>query len=107
MNGLGEVLRERMGDEDLDVDQMADALAMSRATLYRKCEEAFGVTPKECLWTFRLLQAGHLLRETDGTVSEVAYACGFKTVPHFTRRFKERFGTTPAAYRRSDTSSGG
>jgi len=37
----------------------------------------------------------------DATVSEVAYACGFKTVPHFTRKFKARFGTTPAAYRGS------
>jgi CheY-like chemotaxis protein len=96
---LDTMLRERMDDEDLDVDRMADALAMSRATLYRKCDEAFGVSPKECLWTFRLRQAAHLLRRTDGTVSEVAYACGFKTVPHFTRRFRERFGSTPAAYR--------
>jgi AraC-like DNA-binding protein len=80
---------------------MADALAMSRATLYRKCDEAFGVSPKQCLWTFRLRQSEHLLRQTDGTVSEVAYACGFKTVPHFTRRFKTAYGATPAAYRRS------
>jgi signal transduction histidine kinase/DNA-binding response OmpR family regulator len=98
---LDAVLRDRMDDEDLDVDRMADALAMSRATLYRKCDDAFGMSPKECLWTFRLRQAAHLLNETDGTVSEIAYACGFKTVPHFTRRFRERFSSTPAAYRRS------
>jgi AraC-like DNA-binding protein len=79
---------------------MADALAMSRATLYRKADEALATTPKELLWTFRLKHAAQWLRETDGTVSEVAYASGFKTVPHFTRRFRERFGTTPAAYRR-------
>ena len=47
----------------------------------------------------RLRQAAHWLRETDGNVSEIAYACGFKTVPHFTRKFKEHFGTPPAAYR--------
>jgi len=64
--------------------------------------EILGVSPKELLWTFRLRQAAHWLRETDGTVSEIAYASGFKTVPHFTRRFKEHFGTTPAAYRRDE-----
>jgi CheY-like chemotaxis protein len=100
---LDVVLRQCMDDEDLDVDGMADGLAMSRATLYRKCDEAFGMSPKECLWTFRLRQAAHLLRETDGTVSEIAYTCGFKTVPHFTRRFREQFGRTPAAYRRHDS----
>jgi len=96
------VLRERMGDEDFDVDDMAEAMAMSRATLYRKAGEILGVSPKELLWTFRLRQVAHWLRETDGTVSEIAYASGFKTVPHFTRRFKEHFGTTPAAYRRDE-----
>ena len=98
---LDALLRERMEDEDLDVDRMADALAMSRATLYRKCDEAFAMSPKECLWTFRLQQAVHLLLVTDGTVSEIAYACGFRTVPHFTRRFREQFGRTPAAYRKT------
>jgi CheY-like chemotaxis protein len=96
------VLRERMADEDFDVDDMAEAMAMSRATLYRKADEILAASPKELLWTFRLRQAAHWLRETDGTVSEIAYASGFKTVPHFTRRFKEHFGTTPAAYRRDE-----
>lgn len=97
---LDAVLRERMGDEDFDVDAMASAMAMSRATLYRKADEALGMSPMEWLWKFRLTQAAHWLRETDGTVSEIAYGSGFKTVPHFTRRFKEQFGTTPAVYRR-------
>jgi signal transduction histidine kinase/DNA-binding response OmpR family regulator len=96
---LDAVLRERMGDEDLDVDDMAKALAMSRSTLYRQADDALGASPMELLWEFRLKHAAHWLEETDATVSEVAYACGFKTVPHFTRRFKARFGTTPAAYR--------
>lgn len=103
---LDVVLRERMGDEDFDIDQMADTLAMSRATLYRKADEALGMSPMEWLWKFRLEQAAHWLRETDGTVSEVAYASGFKTVPHFTRKFKAHFGMTPAAYRRRHHGAG-
>lgn len=96
---LEAVLRDRMGDEDFGIPEMGRALAMSRATLYRHVDEALGVSPMEVLWRYRLTQAAHWLRETDATVSEVAYACGFKTVPHFTRRFKKHFGTTPAAYR--------
>lgn len=96
---LEEVLAEHMADEDFGVAAMAKALAMSRATLYRKTQDTLGVAPMEILWRFRLRQAGHLLRQTDATVSEVAYACGFKTVPHFTRRFRDLFGRTPAAYR--------
>jgi len=53
----------------------------------------------DLLWSLRLEQAWHWLLETDATVSEVAYAAGFKSVPHFTRRFRERYGDTPAAFR--------
>ena len=98
---LGSVLREHVGDEEFDVDAMARALFMSRATLYRKVDEVMGTSPKEALWSYRLEQAAHWLRETDATVSEVAYGAGFKTVPHFTRRFRERFGSTPAAWRKT------
>ncbi len=98
---LDQVLRDHMAEEDFGIDALAKALAMSRATLYRKTEEALGASPMELLWRYRLALAARLLQDTDATVSEVAYACGFKTVPHFTRKFKEHFGTPPAAYRRT------
>jgi AraC family transcriptional regulator, positive regulator of tynA and feaB len=34
-----------------------------------------------------------------GAVSEIAYGLGFKSVSHFTRRFRERFGCTPSECR--------
>ncbi|MGD2070827.1 MAG: ATP-binding protein, partial [Gemmatimonadota bacterium] len=96
------VLGERLGDEEFDTEAMAGALSMSRASLYRKCGDAFDVSPAELIWRARLDRAAQLLRTTDGTVSVVAYACGFKTVPHFARRFRERFGNSPAAWRASE-----
>ncbi|MEQ9569448.1 MAG: response regulator, partial [Longimicrobiales bacterium] len=96
---LEATLREHMADEDFGVEAMARAMAVSRATLYRKTDEALGLPPMEILWRYRLTHAAYWLRETDATVSEVTYACGFKTVPHFTRRFSQMFETTPAAYR--------
>jgi len=96
---LDQVLRDHLADEDFGVEALARALAMSRATLYRKTEDAVGTSPMELLWRYRLALAARLLQETDANVSEVAYACGFKTVPHFTRKFREHFGRPPAAYR--------
>ncbi len=104
---LEEVLRERMSDEDFGVAEMGRALAMSRSTLYRHVDDTLGVSPMEVLWRYRLRQAAHWLRETDATVSEVAYTCGFKTVPHFTRRFKKRYDATPAVYREANAGGEG
>ncbi|MDX2056707.1 MAG: ATP-binding protein [Gemmatimonadales bacterium] len=98
---LHEVLAARVGDEDLDVDALAKALDMSRSTFYRRFQESFNRPPMELIWEFRLDQAAAWLKGTDATVAEVAYGVGFKSVPHFTRRFRERFDTTPAAYRRA------
>jgi DNA-binding response OmpR family regulator/anti-sigma regulatory factor (Ser/Thr protein kinase) len=93
------LLRERAADEEFGTTAMAKALAMSRSTLYRKVAESLDSSPAELLWSFRLEQAAQWLRETDARVTDVAYGCGFRTVPHFTRKFKERYGTTPAAWR--------
>lgn len=34
------------------------------------------------------------------TITEIAFACGFNSAAHFTRAFREHFGTTPTSYRR-------
>jgi AraC-like DNA-binding protein len=50
----------------------------------------------------RLERAAQLLRGDDGGVAEVAYAVGFRTVSHFTRRFRDHYGVTPSAWKRGD-----
>ena len=39
------------------------------------------------------------------TITEIAFACGFNSAAHFTRAFRERFGTTPTGFRREHTGS--
>jgi transcriptional regulator GlxA family with amidase domain len=47
----------------------------------------------------RLLRAAALIRETKLKLADVAAAVGFCDQAHFSRAFKARFGTTPAAFR--------
>jgi DNA-binding response OmpR family regulator len=94
-------MAEHVGDEAFSVDSLAAAVDMSRSTLYRRLEALTGKSPMEVLWDYRLQQAAQWLRETDANVSEIAYGVGFKSVPHFCARFRERFGLSPSAYRRT------
>ena len=96
-----EILAERIEDEDFDVDALANALYMSRSTLYRRAEQWLGGSPQEVITNFRLEQAARWLRETEAKVNEIAYGVGFKSVPHFSRKFRERFGATPTEYRQA------
>jgi transcriptional regulator GlxA family with amidase domain len=46
----------------------------------------------------RLKRASQLLEGHAGTVAEVAYRVGFKSVSHFSRRFNERYGVRPSEW---------
>ncbi|MEL6703890.1 MAG: ATP-binding protein [Bacteroidota bacterium] len=92
------VVAAHLTDEDFGVDALAKAVGMGRSTLYRRLSGVLEVSPMELIWHLRLERAADLLRTQIGTVSEVAYATGFKNVGHFCTRFKETYGQTPAAY---------
>jgi signal transduction histidine kinase/DNA-binding response OmpR family regulator/ligand-binding sensor domain-containing protein len=96
---LYDAFAARVGQDDVHVDMLAKDLVMSRRTLYRHTETALGKSPMDALRDYRLDQSAQWLRETDAYVSEVAYGVGFKSVPHFCARFRDRFGVTPSAYR--------
>ena len=47
----------------------------------------------------RLERAAQLLESGAGSVAEVAYAVGFKSVAHFSNAFNELHGVRPSAWR--------
>jgi signal transduction histidine kinase/ligand-binding sensor domain-containing protein/DNA-binding response OmpR family regulator len=91
-------VEERLGDSDLTVEGLAEALACDRSYLLRKLRALNGETPSGLIRSFRLQRAEQLLRARAGAVSEVAYAVGFKSVAHFSNAFQERYGERPSAF---------
>ncbi|MEM8557041.1 MAG: ATP-binding protein [Bacteroidota bacterium] len=92
------VIAARLSEDDLSVATLAAALGLGRTTLYSRFADTFGQSPMDVVWSMRLEQATALLRRSEGTVSEVAYGVGFKSVAHFCNRFRDTYGTTPAQY---------
>jgi AraC-like DNA-binding protein/quercetin dioxygenase-like cupin family protein len=48
----------------------------------------------------RVSHASRMLRESEHTVAEIAFACGFNNLSNFNRRFRQFRGTSPTLYRR-------
>jgi AraC-like DNA-binding protein len=94
-----DVLRDHAPNEEFTVEQFADAMNLSRMHLYRRLQDILGKSPAELLMDYRLERAAELLEARTGTVSEIAYGVGFKSLSHFTKRFRQRFGCTPSEYR--------
>lgn len=67
--------------------------------LVRTYRRAFSITPAQHLASMRIDRACRMLSE-GAAPSAVAAATGFCDQAHLTRTFKQRIGTTPAAYRR-------
>jgi AraC-like DNA-binding protein len=94
-------IRERCHESDLDPAAVAAALGLSRRYVHRLFAAA-GTTFTRELYACRLDRAQRLLRDKrfDGLgIAEIAWNCGFSEPSHFTRRFRERFGLPPSAYR--------
>lgn len=95
---LSAFLESRYSDSSLGIEDMSDALRLSKVQLYRKSKALFGMTPVDIIRSFRLSQSVKILKENRLTISEVAYECGFSSPSYFTRCFKEKFGVSPKEY---------
>lgn len=94
------VLRERLGQPEFTVSDMADAMNTDRTTLFRRTRQLLGAAPSELLRYSRLAVGARLLvSDRVSTVADVAYTVGFNSVSHFCHCFHQRFATTPATYR--------
>jgi signal transduction histidine kinase/DNA-binding response OmpR family regulator len=83
---------------ELSVEELSSELSMSRVHLYKKILSITGKTPVEFIRIIRLKRAAQYLRESQQTVSEIAYQTGFSNPKFFRKYFKEEFGILPSEY---------
>ena len=88
-------------DECTSVDDLAHRAYMSRRQFTRQFRAEVGASPWQWLIGQRLVQARHLLEETDEPIEAISRRCGFPTALAFRTTFKQSFGTSPSDYRRS------
>lgn len=98
LDRVRDVVTARLAEEEFNVQALADALNTARSHLYRRLHELTGQSPLEFLRNARLERAAELLRAAEGSVGEVAYGVGFKSVSHFCRAFREKYGVTPSTW---------
>ena len=92
---LRKIIQDNLSDNEFNVERIGDEIGFSRVQLYRKVKALTGYSPVEMLRKARLTRARHLLRTTEKTVSEVAYAVGFSTPSYFSKCYKDEFGESP------------
>jgi len=91
-------IEDNLTDTNLNVDQLADCVALSKVQTYRKVKAITGLSIVEFVRTVRLKKAVKLVLEKRLSYTEIAYETGFSSPSYFTRCFHDHFGKTPSEF---------
>jgi transcriptional regulator GlxA family with amidase domain len=86
-------------DQEWPVARLARVSGVSEAHFARSFREAFGVPPHRYLLTRRLERAKALLRDTELSVTEIAFQIGWQSLGSFGRTFQDVIGESPVRLR--------
>lgn len=91
-----EVITLHLEDEQFSVMELSAQMGMSRSQLHRKLSALTDFSANQIIRNMRLEQAKQLLEQKAGTISEIAYRCGFSSPAYFAKCFKDQFGLSPS-----------
>lgn len=97
---LPEVVREHILS-GINLQELAALCGMSLSLFKNEFRKNFNTSPHKWLNEQRLAHARLQLITSQRSIAEIARECRFNNSSHFIKLFKERFGITPALYRRS------
>jgi signal transduction histidine kinase/DNA-binding response OmpR family regulator len=102
---LKKAVEKNIGNELFGVEDLGEALAMSRSQLHRKLKALTGQSATTFIRNYRLHRAADLLKQGAGNVTEIAYQVGFNSQTYFSSSFQELFGYSPTEYKHQTMST--
>lgn len=90
------IIEANLTESGFDVDDLAEEMAVSRSTIYRRARSNNAPSPAALVREVRMSTAHGLLEAGEGTVTEVAYAVGYESLSSFSDQFRSHFGYPPS-----------
>ncbi len=78
---------------------LAEESELTSQKLIRLTKKLYGITPTQLIAKIRIAAACQQLEETDKSIADIAFSCGFTDHSAFTRAFKSSTSVTPSVYR--------
>jgi len=98
LDKIHEVIEENIDNSDFNIDTIADNIGLSRSAFFKKLKSLTGLAPVDTIKEIRLTKSIELLKNTDMTISEVAFAVGFKESGYYGKCFRKKYDQTPTEY---------
>ena len=87
-------------DQPWRLDKMAEDCGVKRTQFAKITKQLTGYPPTQYLNRIRFKRACELLRNSDMSITDIAFECGYNTSQYFTETFKKNARITPSEYRR-------
>ena len=97
-----EILCFKMNTKDnftAGISRMTELSGCSKEHLSRSMKKYYGVTVTEFINDLRLNYAANMLKNSNMSILDICYDCGFDNTSYFHRKFKEKYDVTPLKFR--------
>ena len=88
-------------EKDINFETLAKEKNVSYVWLRKAFKEVMGVAPGQYHLNLKIEKAMQMLRETNLSISEIAYQTGFESLFYFSRIFKKKIHVSPSEFRAS------
>ncbi len=82
------------------IPELSRHVGLNECKLKYGFRKVYNQTVFECLYDFKMVLARKLLLDTDKTVLEIAFECGYGDASNFAASFKRKYGVTPKQFRK-------
>jgi len=96
---LIEKIELKLEDSEIDINWLAQEMAMGRTSFYNKVKAITGMSANVFIIDFKIKKAINLLAHSSLPVLEIALMLGFSNQRYFSTVFKQHTGKTPTQYR--------
>jgi DNA-binding response OmpR family regulator len=93
-----EVIEENIDTEDFSIKKFAQAMGMSRSSLYQKVKSISGQSLNSFIRSIRLRRAAVLMLTGNMNINQAAFQVGIADARYFREQFVKLFGMNPSDY---------
>jgi AraC-like DNA-binding protein len=84
----------------ISLKEVADLIFLTESNFCKFFKKATGKTYSDYLNELRINEACRLLVQTEKSINQISFECGFETLSYFNRVFLNKKGVTPSLFRK-------